>query len=521
MYKKWQFTPLTISITVTVYLWLLNMIANQSIEKSYLAILPAWFFLLAALFFSLLHRWIFKLFIGLNILLASVTIFFKWRYQVTITEDIILSGMMNDLLLTVEMLSLPLVLWVVLMAFVPIYLLNRLNMRKSSLRRRFASICVVFLLIVTTVYIQGYEYRAKGQIRDYKSIQAIGSFSPLDIVYAYKKARKADQKLTLEYMEAKQIHKRYKDKEPNNDQLIVLIVGESTRGDHLSLNGYPRETTPRLKKIDNLYSFRRAKSCDTLTLRSMHYMFSPLACDSTEGSVSEAAFTEVFRSLSYQVEIYSLQTLNAFYHYLGYDTLISKYAVVNEQTTGTRDASLLPYIQKSIASYHEGKRLIIVHTLGSHQSYFDRTSVSQETFKPACHSADVALCAQEALINSYDNTIVAIDTFITSIVGMLSQKNAMLIYLSDHGESLGENGFFFHGKPRDIAPKEQFMIPFFFWFSESYSQRTEVGAFKNWVETFSLDANVSHDYLFHSILGCSGIVSDNGGIDERFNFCRE
>jgi len=253
----------------------------------------------------------------------------------------------------------------------------------------------------------------------------------------------------------------------------------------------------------------------------MRYMFSSLPCSSTRSRVTDPAFSAIFRSLGYRVEIYSLQTLNAFYHYLKYDTLLSKYAIVREQKSGTRDVSLLPYVQKSIETYKKGKKLIIVHTLGSHQSYFDRIDASMEKYRPVCNSADVALCSKEALVNSYDNTIVAIDSFVSSVLAMLAEKNAMLIYLSDHGESLGEGGYYFHGKPKETAPKEQFMIPFMFWFSDSYAKTAEAEYFRKWVDTFSLDANVSHDYLYHSILGCAGIESVDGDINGKLNFCQE
>jgi KDO II ethanolaminephosphotransferase len=521
VHNKWHANTIWLSVLVTLYLFTLNFFSNQEIVKIYQSILPALIFLLLLLIMGSLHRYVWKAIAIPAIFIASITLFFKWRYQATVTEDILLSGMINDATLTTEMLSLPLLVWLLLTAVIPIGVILRIAIRKSILKKQIFASLAVLLLMGITIRMQGYEYRARGQIRDYKTVQAIGSFSPLDILYAYKKARKAHKVLRKKYLQAKKVLHQYTDEEEDRDQLIVLIVGESSRGDHFSLNGYDKETTPRLESIKNLYSFRHAKSCDTLTLRSMHYMFSPLTCRAEDGSVSEAAFTEVFRSLGYQVEIYSLQTLNAFYHYLGYDALVSKYAVVREQKSGTKDISLLPYAQKSIEGYTKGKKLIVIHTLGSHQSYFDRIEMSQESFKPTCNSADVALCEREELVNSYDNTIVAIDSFIASIIRMLSRKRAMLVYLSDHGESLGEGGVYFHGKPKESAPLEQFKIPFLFWFSDSYRRTPEAKRFTDWIDTFSLDANVSHDYLFHSILGCAGISSEDGGIDKKLNFCQE
>jgi len=514
-------TTVALSIITALYLFVLNCMSNQSMALIYLSVLPTLLFLFLLLIVGMFSRYFLKLFVVACVWIAAVTIFFKWRYHATVTEDIILSGLINDLSLTAEMLSAPLLLWLLLTALVPTLIIFRMRLRKNTLKISLGALATTVILIGCVAYIQGYTYRAKGQIRDYKQVQAIGSFSPLDIIYAYKKALSARKILTRKYKKFQKISKHYQAKHPDDAKLIVLIVGESSRGDHFGLNGYNRDTTPRLDHQKGLYSFRHARSCDTLTLRSMNYMFSPLACKDENNNVNAAAFPNIFKSLGYRVEIYSLQTLNAFYHYLGYDKLLSKYAIVREQQSGTKDRSLLPYIKKAIDSYKGGKKLIIIHTLGSHQSYFDRIDPSQELYTPACTNADVAQCSKEELINAYDNTIVAIDTFLSSVIEMLSSKPAMLVYLSDHGESLGENGYYFHGKPREVAPKEQFMIPFMFWFSQKYSKGREVENFKKNIEKISLDAKVTHDYLYHSMLGCAGIESSDGGIDKDLNLCHE
>lgn len=180
---------------------------------------------------------------------------------------------------------------------------------------------------------------------------------------------------------------------------------------------------------------------------------------------------------------------------------------------------MLPYINQSIDSYSQGKKLIVVHTLGSHQSYIDRIEKKYERFRPICQDVDVALCSKEELVNTYDNTIVAIDDFLASIISKLQGKKAMLIYLSNHGESLGGDGYYFHGKPRKVAPKEQFMIPFVVWFSSSYRQTEEGINFANRFNVIGRDNEITHDYLYHSILGCAGIASSDGGIDDKLDLC--
>lgn len=510
---------LRIGFAVTIYLFVLNIVSNSSLESIYLSVVPALIFFLLMLILGLIHKYIYKLVLIVGILIASVTIFFKWRYKVTVTEDLILSGILDDSTLTMELFSFSLLAWILLSALPPIIFIIKSDIGTPSPKPMIVTVVLTLLFVDATIYLQGYKYRKKGQIRDYKSVQAIGSFSPLDVLYAYKKALSAYKNLKTNYQNIRKRHHKY-DINASDDRLVVLIVGETTRRDHLSINGYDRKTTPKLEKIKNLYSFTKAKSCDTLTIRSMNYMFSPLECSSYDSRVKDEPFTKILSSLGYTIDLYSLQTLNAFYHYLGYDTLVSKYAVVREQKSGTKDVSLLPYIKKSIEEYKGGKKLIIVHTLGSHQDYNDRVENKYKKFLPICSSSDISTCTDKQLINSYDNTIVAVDDFLSTVIGLLAKKRAMLVYLSDHGESLGEHGHYLHGTPRLVAPKEQFMVPFMFWFSEKYNKTLEAKAFVKHIKSQSLDMNITHDDLFHSVLGCMGIKSADGGINPNLNLCQ-
>jgi len=502
------------------YIWMLNCFSNDTFGNMYLAVVPALLYAAIGLAVGFAHRYILKLYICLSIFLASIAVFFKWRYHVTITEDILLSGLINDTNLTSEMLSFPLFAWMVLTALVPMALCMRTRIVKISLIKTVSLFFILLGLALVLAWSQGYQERKRGQIRDYRQIQALSSFSPVDLLYAFKKSLKAYRQLQKEYLDAKKTKGAFGLLNPEDDRLIVLVIGESSRGDHFELNGYHRHTSPKLMSIEHLYSFSHARSCDTLTIRSMQYMFSPLQCEE-EAHVKQASFVQVLHSLGYRVELYSLQTLNAFYYYLGYDKLVSKYAVISKQPSGTKDISLLSYARDAIASYHGGKKLIVLHTLGSHQIYSDRVALQYKKFSPVCNSNDPALCSKEMLLNSYDNTIIAIDDFVSSIIGMLKNKKAMLVYLSDHGESLGENGMYFHGKPRSIAPAEQFNIPFVFWFSETYSTTREAKNFQKRIQKKSLDMPISHDYLYHSILGCSGVVSKSKSIEKQLNLCSE
>ena len=143
-------------------------------------------------------------------------------------------------------------------------------------------------------------------------------------------------------------------------------------------------------------------------------------------------------------------------------------------------------------------------------------------FKPYCTNPDVSKCSKTELDNAYDNTVLDVDNLLADVIRHLAQsgRKALLFYVSDHGESLGENGDYFHGKPVAVAPKEQFSVPFVVWFSDAYRQTPEGAALAQRVaEAANSDKAVSHDHIFHSVLGCAGVVSPNGGIDDKLNLC--
>ena len=507
-----------------LYLFLLNIIVNRSLEEITLSLLPTCILLLLSLIFTLLGTRFLKLFLALQILIASTALFFKWQYNVTITEDIMLSGLINDASLTLEMVSFKLLVWVLFTAFVPIYLLFKIDINKHSYFKILNQTFIWFVLCViglgAILYFGGYKLRGKGQIRDPHFAQALGHFSPLDAEYALIKAYKAKKKLIKKYAHIKPPQQSYTMKE--NNLLVVFVMGESTRGDHFSLNGYNKNTNPKLSSVPDLFSFSNVKSCDTLTINSLHCFSSPMKHTQKNRIPTEAPFTRVMHDLGFNIELYSLQTLSLFYHYLGYDTLLSKYAILNNSKKGeAKDTSLLPYALKSIQQYKKGKKLLILHTLGSHQTYYDRINSKDILFTPYRKSANVAACSQKSLINAYDNTILGIDAFLYKIIAALKEKKALLVYLSDHGESLGENGIYFHGKPVDIAPKEQFNIPWLIWLSPKYRATANGVKILKTLKSTNKKQPFSHDNFYDSILGCSSIEAKNKNSHPSLDICHE
>ena len=159
--------------------------------------------------------------------------------------------------------------------------------------------------------------------------------------------------------------------------------------------------------------------------------------------------------------------------------------------------------------------------MGSHINYNSRVPSEYQKFQPICESS-VSNCSKEELDNSYDNSIYYTNVFLSKLMDTLKDKNALLIYTSDHGESLGEDSYglmkrFGHSTPYDIAPKEQTDIPFILWFSDKFLQNHESLN----LEKMRNLKNISHDNIFYSILGCADISSQEDKNLNKLNVCNK
>jgi lipid A ethanolaminephosphotransferase len=147
--------------------------------------------------------------------------------------------------------------------------------------------------------------------------------------------------------------------------------------------------------------------------------------------------------------------------------------------------------------------VIVLHQKGSHgPAYFQRIPAEFRKFSPVCHTSQLQECSRSEIINAYDNSILYTDYVLSRLIDFLRQHeedyDASLIYVSDHGESLGEKGIYLHGMPYMIAPDEQKHVPLLFWMSDGFASR--FGVDRDCLLATAGD-EFSHDNLFHSLLG--------------------
>ncbi len=247
---------------------------------------------------------------------------------------------------------------------------------------------------------------------------------------------------------------------------VIVILGESLRADHLGINGYPRPTTPNISADTAIVSYPHIYSKDYFTHESVPHIITRADSINPDLKWEEPSFITVFKKAGYQTSWISNQDMSPAYVYFMKEA--DALDMVREGFSPYSfnkhlDLDLLPYISDKLEQKGQ-PQLIVVHSIGSHWYYNAHYPDSLAVFKPEADSRVISDMTHEKIVNSYDNTIVATDNFISKVKRLLHDRNAILIYISDHGEALGEDGNYLHA-----ADFPQLHYPAcFFWYSQKY-----------------------------------------------------
>lgn len=301
--------------------------------------------------------------------------------------------------------------------------------------------------------------------------------------------------------------------------VFIFVLGESARARSFSLNGYPRETNPRLRR-EAVISFSHVEACATATAQALPCLFSSLGEKgfSYRRAKETDNLLDVAKKAGYQV--------TWFENGMGAQSLTRSATVV---TLGSyyhaeRDRILidrLPSKQDLIRSGND--HFIVLHQRGSHgPDYAQRYTEEFRRFTPDCDSSVLKSCSHEAVVNTYDNTILYTDANIADAIDYLKRLtdrfNTALLYVSDHGESTGEQGWYMHGLPKAIAPDDQIRVPLILWVSPGLeaAQKINMECARR-----RKDAPYSHDHVFHTTVGLLDIdASGYNGMLDVFQPCR-
>jgi lipid A ethanolaminephosphotransferase len=300
--------------------------------------------------------------------------------------------------------------------------------------------------------------------------------------------------------------------------MFVMVVGETARADHFGLNGYARNTTPELA-ARGVLSYRDVHSCGTNTLASVPCMFSPLGKQGYESRKDDYEnLVDVLQAAGLAVLWLDNQAgckdvCSRIPNASAFDSLspAQKSALCDGEEC--LDDVMLKGLDARIAALPAERRakgvVLVMHQMGSHgPAYYKRSAPEVKRFLPECKTNALAECGHAELQNVYDNSIAQTDRFLGQTIDWLKaqsgQYDPALLYVSDHGESLGEYGLFLHGVPYSFAPEAQKHVPMVTWFGEGMSERRKLS--RPCMEA-GLDAPLTHDNLYHTVLGLMDVSS--------------
>jgi len=291
--------------------------------------------------------------------------------------------------------------------------------------------------------------------------------------------------------------------------MVVLVVGETARAANFSLGGYARDTNPLLRQ-KGIFYFGNVHSCGTATAVSVPCMFSDLPRDEFRLSAAE------YRDTVLDIAQRAGWAVNWIENQSGCKKVCARVPTEKAEpyhpgSCGAgecRDDALWYALDDHLRDIVRDN-LIVLHSMGSHgPAYHRRVPPGSEVFKPVCATERIDTCSDEQIVNSYDNSIVYTDVVLAGLIDRLAAQqdrvDSMLLYVSDHGESLGENGLYLHGQPWVIAPEVQKKVPMLMWFSPGAATRLrlDAGCLRS-----HLQDPLSHDNLSHTLLGLGDVAT--------------
>jgi lipid A ethanolaminephosphotransferase len=286
--------------------------------------------------------------------------------------------------------------------------------------------------------------------------------------------------------------------------LFVLVVGETARAQNFSLNGYPRPTNPELSRRD-IVNFPHVEACGTSTEVSLPCMFSAvgrrnynedriLAQESVLHVLARAGFQVLWRDNQSGCKGVCSGLPEQRLDHAKVEALCAEGQCFDE---------VLLHGMEGIARDTRGNLFVVMHQLGSHgPAYYRRYPAVFKRFTPACESEDLRECSKAEIVNAYDNSLLYTDYVLGRLIDFLDRAQAThdtaMLFVSDHGESLGDSGLYLHGMPYAIAPDVQKRVPMVMWLSPAF--RREFGVDQDCLRGVA-GRPASHDNLFHSVLG--------------------
>lgn len=405
--------------------------------------------------------------------------------------------------------SLALVVWVALTGVLPVWLLWKTKINYPSARQEFTQkfkSVVLTLAMFGLIAVFNYDDYATTVRNNIELRNMPVPFYALKSTYKYvKQEHFKSGPAVLAKIGEDAIQKDVPGAKKN---LVVLIVGETQRAMSYQLYGYHRPTNEYTEKL-GVFPFKDTVSCGTATAYSVPCMFSNLSRKEfsiPKANAQENALDVMKRAGVNIIWLDNDSGCKGVCDRVPTVNIRKKYAADAKYCPGKYcyDEAFLPELEETFRSLPADKdNLVVLHAMGSHgPAYYERYPLAHETYKPDCDRSDVQFCEAGSLINTYDNTIRYFDYVMSQVIRRTAEANnwnAALFFISDHGESLGENDIYLHGLPYMFAPEEQTSIPFIGWLPDDFSQANKIdGAC---VRKKAAEGGFSHENLFDTLLG--------------------
>ncbi|NGZ15017.1 phosphoethanolamine--lipid A transferase [Vibrio aestuarianus] len=506
-------------VNLPVYSALSDVLSKlDGVKIGFVISIPIFFLATFNFLFNLFSwPWLTKPFFALLILLSAAVSYAGFNYGTLFDSDMIANIVETDSSEANSYFSLYSLVWMIGMGIIPTLLLIITPIQKNKsffnlILRKLTSMAISLVVIGTVAMMYYQDYASVGRNNSYLRQLII----PTQLVYSIGKyVHRTYLATPIIYREigldAKQMPQALS-AATDKPTLVVFVLGETARSQNYQLNGYNRPTNSYTKALD-VISFQDVSSCGTATAVSVPCMFSSFTRDnySRQAADNQDNFLDILKRA--QVGLFWIENDGGDKNVAkNIDKIEIDRSRVDELCNGQTcyDMAMLENFEKNIDKM-QGNRMLLMHLIGSHgPTYFQRYPQDKKVFQPDCPRADIENCTVDQIINTYDNTILYTDYVIAQTIEKLKtledKYNTALIYISDHGESLGENGLFLHGMPYGLAPAYQTQVPMMFWTSPGFEREKSLNT--TCLRNNAQQKTYSQDNLFHSMLGIMDITTE-------------
>ena len=468
---------------------------------------------------------IFKVVASLILITSAFAAYFMDNYAIMIDKGMIRNVMVTDVTEATELFSFKLLITVLALGVVPSFLLfkTKINYKPwfTGLLHKVLVLSLTIGVLVGTVYSNYQQISFFG--RDNREVRHL--INPTNYILSLKSI--VSNAVSAGVTVVKPIGTDAKTKQSTlangKPMLAVLVLGETARAMNFSLNGYSRDTNPLMAKEmqkGNIINFSNVDSCGTATAVSVPCMFSKFTrsdFNHDKGKEYENLL-DVAKYAGFDVLWLDNNTgCQGTCLRVNYTSLANSKDPVFCKGGNCFDEILLSELKNKIDNI-SNNTLIVLHQNGNHgPTYSKRYPKEFEMFKPVCETNQLIKCSNEEIVNAYDNAILYTDHFLAETIKILNSFKdkyiASMVYISDHGESLGENNLYLHGLPYSIAPDHQKKVPMMLWMSKNYEVAQNID--RKCLSQKSSNS-LSHDNFFSSMLGLMSI--DTQVYDQKLDF---